>query len=282
MNSISPSSEERVIAGHQLTWHRWHPEGTEFKGALFFLHGQGDYGERYQEVANFFLSEGIAFAVCDLPGHGRSAGKRGHVPSVDLVQEIAVAGMAEARALVPNKPVGFGGHSAGGLLALYLLGELEDKPDFSWISSPLLKPEAKQAHWKHHLLRPFSQMAPSFILSTGVSPDMCRTNFEEKERKTENQFHSRISLSWGLTLIKIGEIVRTQTERLPSPLPIFLSQGKSDPICPPQYCEELTQRLQRSDLELSLYPDTRHEPFADKHKEQVFADLRDWLRRILS
>ncbi|MGJ8725627.1 MAG: alpha/beta fold hydrolase [Roseibacillus sp.] len=281
MNSISPSSEEREIAGHRLTWHRWHPEGIDFKAALFFLHGQGDYGERYQEVAEFFLGEGIAFATCDLPGHGRTAGKRGHIPSWELVKEVSDAGMAEARALVPHKPVGFGGHSVGGLLALFLLGELEDKPDFSWISSPLLKPEAGQPHWKYRLLGPLSHLLPSLTLSTGVSPSMCREDFEEELSNSEHQFHSRISLSWGRTLIELAEVVGTQPERLPSPLPIILTQGKSDPICPPQYCEELAHRLQRDDLKLILYPETRHEPFADKCRDKVFDDLRDWLSKTI-
>lgn len=282
MNSISLSSEKRKIAGHQLTWHRWHPEGTELKGALFFLHGQGDYGERYQEVAEFFLGEGIAFATCDLPGHGQSPGKRGHIPSWELVQEISEIGMAEARTLAPNKPVGFGGHSVGGLLALFLLGELKDKPDFSWISSPILKPEVGQPTWKHRLLRSMSHLFPSFTLSTGVTADMCRVDFgEELKADPEHQFHSRISLSWGRTVIELAEVVRTQPERLPSPLPIILTQGQNDPICPPQYCEELVQRLQRKDLQLILYPDTRHEPFADKCREEVFTNLRDWLAKTI-
>ena len=281
MNSISLSSEEREIAGHRLMWHRWHPEGTEFKGALFFLHGQGDYGERYQEVAEFFLSEGIAFATCDLPGHGRTGGRRGHVPSWQLVREISAAGMAEARALVPGKPVGFGGHSVGGLLALFLLGELEEKPDFSWISSPLLKPIAGQPLWKYHILRSLSYLFPSFTLSTGTTPNLCRVGPEDEPSMRELYYHRRISLGWGRTLVELAEIVCTQPERLPGPLPIALTQGKSDRVCPSEYCEEFARRLQRDDLKLFLYPDAKHEPFADEAQEEVFTDLREWLHRIV-
>ena len=282
MKSTTPSSEEREVAGRRLIWHRWHPEGTEFKGALFFLHGHGDYGERYQEVAEFFLSEGIAFATCDLPGHGRSAGTRGHIPSWQLVRDVAEAGMAEARALVPGKPVGFGGHSAGGLLALFLLGELEEKPDFSWISSPLLKPIASQPRWKYHVVRAFSYLLPTFNLSLGANQNLSRDDFFQKFPHIEKHFHQRISLSWGRTLVELAEIVATQPERLPSPLPLILTQGKSDPICPHQYCEEFVRRLQREDLSLHLYPDAPHEPFVHHAREQVFADLKKWLHQVVS
>lgn len=281
MNSNSPVSEERLIGGYKLTWHRWHPADTDFRSALFFLHGQGDFGERYQEVAEFFLGEGIAFATCDLPGHGRSPGKRGHIPSWELIPEIANAGLQEARELVPGKPVGLGGHSVGGLLALYLLGELEPKPDYSWISSPLLRPEAGQPTWKTKLLRPLSTLLPSFTLSTGVSSELCREGFEEDCAGQEHFFHSRISLSWGRTLLELAEVVRTQPERLPPKLPLLLTQGESDRICPPEFCKELVNRLQRENLKLILYPETRHEPFADHCRSQVFADLREWLAKVV-
>ena len=281
MNSISPTSETRKIADLSLVWHRWHPQDIEFKGALFFIHGQCDFGERYQEVANFFLSEGFAFATCDLPGHGHSGGKRGHIPSWEVILQIAEQGLAEARALVPNKPVGLSGHSVGGLLALYLMGELNDPPNFSWINSPCLKPEFDQPTWKIKLLRLFSQLLPSFTISTGVSPNMCREDFVDELTNQSHKFHSRISLSWGNTLLELAEVVRTQPERLPDSLPILLTQGASDRICPPQFCQELAERLQRKDLELILYPDTQHEPFAEKSQETVFADLRSWLAKSI-
>lgn len=284
MNSTSLVSEVRTIADHKLTWHRWLPEkkeNDELKGALFFIHGQGDFGERYQEIAEFFLKEGIAFATCDLPGHGRSNGRRGHIPSWEIVREVASLGLAEARELVPGKPVGLAGHSVGGLLVLFLLGELTDEPDFSWISSPCLKPEAGQPSWRVSLLRILSHLIPSLTVSTGVAPDMCREDFEDELANQEHQFHSRISLSWGRTLLELAEVARTQPERLPSSLPLLFTQGESDRICPPQYCEELVRRFQRDNLELKLYPDTRHEPFADQCRQQVFSDLSSWLAKVL-
>lgn len=281
MNSTLPSSEVREIAGHKLTWHRWHPTDKPLKAAIFFLHGQGDYGERYQEIADFLLKQGIAFATCDLPGHGTSSGKRGHVPSLEIVETIATQGLIEARALVPNKPVGLGGHSVGGLLALYLLGELKEEPDFSWISSPLLKPEDGKPAWKNKLIRPLSSLFPSFTISTGVTADMCRQYLPGESETTHLLFHNRISLSWAHALIKLAEVVRTQPERLTSEKPLLITQGGKDPICPAEFCQELVSRIQRDNLQLFIYPKARHEPFADEGREEVFANLGDWLSKTI-
>ena len=262
-------------------WHRWHPKDFDYKGAFFLLHGLGDYGQRYQELADFFLTQGIAFATCDLPGHGLSQGKRGHIPSWKIIKEISEHGLAEARALVPGKPIGFGGHSAGGLLALFLLGELQSRPDFSWISSPLLNPRAEQPRWKYNLVRNFSYLFPSMTLSTGVTAEMCRRNTKQEKAEHFGQFHSQVSLHFARILVEIAEVVQTQPEHLPSPLPLLITQGKSDPACSYQFCEELVARLQREDLQLILYPDARHEPFADESKEEVMLDLAQWFAKIL-
>ena len=254
MNSTSPSSEVREIAGHKLTWLRWHPTDQPLKAALFFLHGQGDYAERYQEIAELCLAQGIAFATCNLPGHGSSPGKRGHIPSLEVVEAVTIQGLAEARSLVPNKPVGLAGHSVGGLLALFLLGELKEEPDFSWISSPLLKPDLDQPAWKSALIGPLARLFPSFTISTGVTAEMCREYLPGESEKKHLLFHNRISLSWTYTLIKLAEVVRTQPERLTSEKPLLVTQGGKDTICPPEFCQELVNRIQRDHLQLILYP----------------------------
>ena len=281
MNASTPQSEPVQVGKQDLLWHRWRPPTPSLRGAFFFLHGQGDYGLRYQEVAEVFLEAGIAFTICDLPGHGLSPGKRGHIPSLDLVQEVARLGLAEARALVPDQPVGFGGHSAGGLLALYLLGELEEQPDFSWVSSPLLQPQANQAGWKYQVLRAFSYLLPQLTLPTGVSGDDCRIDSPEGRPAHYEQFHTRISLQWAQQLITIAGMVRDHPERLPTELPLFLTQGGIDPVCPPSFCQDLASKLTQIKLKTKFYPEGRHEPFSDVCREEVFADLRAWLDETL-
>lgn len=264
-----------------MAWHRWQPDEGELRGAAFFLHGQGDYGERYQEIAEVFASEGVAFATCDLPGHGRSPGRRGHIPSVEIVKEVSEIGMREARELAPGKPVGFGGHSVGGLLALYLLGEME-APDFSWISSPLLSAEAGQPAWKATLLRPLSHLFPTMTLSTGVVAEMCREYLPGESPQDHLQFHNRISLSWGRTLIDLSKLVREHPERLPTETALLLSQGGRDRICPPEFCKDFAAKISRENFQFVFYPEARHEPFSDEQREEVFTDIRHWLKKILA
>lgn len=280
---MSLQSESREVAGHSIRWHQWLPE-SELKGAIFFLHGQGDFAERYQDVASLFGQNGYAFLSCDLPGHGQTPGLRGHIPSVTLIEEIARIGFAEARSLVPaaGQKVGFGGHSVGGLLALHCLPQLTPTPDFSWISSPLLVADAGQAPWRTRVLRPLSHLLPRLTVSTGVTADMCRILLPGETATDPLLFHNRISLSWGVRLIILGEEVRSSSLQLPAETSLLLTQGERDLVCPPQFTRDFVASHQTPNLRFELFPEARHEPFADASKEEVFAKMTDWLSGLSS
>ena len=169
MKSSLQTSELAIPTGISLPAYLWLPQGDPPRACFFFLHGQGDFAERYGEIAQIFNSHRVAFFTCDLPGHGQAPGKRGHIQSPDLIAEVISSGLSFLRKNWPHTPIGFGGHSLGGLSALYHLPKLQPQPDFSWVSSPLLHPESREPAWKPFLLKPLSRFFPALTLSTGVT-----------------------------------------------------------------------------------------------------------------
>ena len=57
----------------------WLPEDPP-RGAAILVHGHGDCAERHASTVTPLLDRGIACTAIDLPGHGYSPGKRGHIP----------------------------------------------------------------------------------------------------------------------------------------------------------------------------------------------------------
>jgi alpha-beta hydrolase superfamily lysophospholipase len=56
----------------------WMPEG-ESKATLLIVHGLAEHSGRYLNLVNHFVPLGYAVYGVDLPGHGRSEGKRVYV-----------------------------------------------------------------------------------------------------------------------------------------------------------------------------------------------------------
>jgi hypothetical protein len=66
------------VDGYQLATHIWHPEHP--LGTVFIVHGYYDHTGLYGHLVRFWLEQGYAVMMHDLPGHGLSSG---NVASID-------------------------------------------------------------------------------------------------------------------------------------------------------------------------------------------------------
>ena len=62
--------------------------GENLRAVIILVHGLGEHIQRYNHWAELFNREDIGFTGVDLPGHGRSDGKRGNIKSYSLLSEI--------------------------------------------------------------------------------------------------------------------------------------------------------------------------------------------------
>ena len=62
--------------------------GDNLHALIIMVHGIGEHIKRYENWAELFGKNNIGFTGVDLPGHGRSDGKRGHVRDEALLNEM--------------------------------------------------------------------------------------------------------------------------------------------------------------------------------------------------
>lgn len=271
--------EEVEIRGWQLKRFVFLPDPLPLQGAAIHFHGQGDYSSRYGDTLRAFTDRGIAIIATDLPGHGRSPGKRGHIPSWELVDEVAKSGWDRSQLLIPQPP-GLLGHSAGGLMGLRELTRNQGAYAYSWISSPLVQPAAKQSRLLVALAPVLARFFPELTVDTRVTPQKCiaADSDEGMVRKYDDQhFHTRVSLSWGHEMILKAEEMRRAFRNSPPNLPLLITQGGSDPVCPPEHLRELLAGLELPNLHYREFPAALHEPFAGVEREAVAAAMASWL-----
>lgn len=272
--------EEVVIEDWRLQRYVFLPDPIPLRGAAVHFHGQGDYASRYGEPLKAFTDRGIAVVATDLPGHGRSPGKRGHVPGWDLVSEVAATGRERAQRLVPGHKPGLLAHSAGGLMALRELTTVPDKYSYSWISSPLVNPGAEQHRLLVILAPIIARLFPTLTVDTHVTPHQCIAADADDDlvRKYDDQhFHTRVSLGWGHEMIQAAERMRQAFRQSPPTLPLLITQGGSDPVCPPEHLRDLLDGLEVPTLRYHEFPAALHEPFAGAEGEAVASTIANWL-----
>jgi alpha-beta hydrolase superfamily lysophospholipase len=89
--------------GLDLAGHHWEPEG-DIKAHILLIHGQSDHARRYDILAERFCNRGYEIWAADLPGHGDSKGKRGHITAyqdylevIDLLQDkVSIPGLSRS------------------------------------------------------------------------------------------------------------------------------------------------------------------------------------------
>ena len=181
-------------------------------GVVLVVHGLGDHGGRYQQVAESMVARGWCVYTFDLPGHGRSPGGRGRVNSFQgLLGDIEAACQTMADRF-PGLPQVLLGYSMGGNLALnYLLRCLEEgkslsiKPDGLVLCAPILLPPAPPprphifAAWLTGYLMPWIQFEHV------VDVDSRTSDVDQAEQITGDQWmHSRITLYLATQLLSQG------------------------------------------------------------------------------
>ena len=247
-------------------------------GSAIILHGHGDHAARYESVVAPLRQRGITCFGTDQPGHGASPGRRGDIPGTDAIDAMVDRDLARADALdTGTKPILIG-HSAGGLLAMRELLRHPDTYRAAWISSPLVWPERT----RHPVLVPvllfLGRVLPKLQVGTGVTESMCRHDDQRDNDKASNPlFHSRIVLGWAGTLVTMARQVRRDFPARHPDIPILVTQGDADPVCPVNHLREFLATFEHPQLRYEEFKEVLHEPFADDHSEKVLNTVGNWL-----
>lgn len=251
---------------------------TQVQGGLVFFHGQGDFIDRYPPILKGFVKAGYRCILNDMPGHGRSPGRRGVVPGLSFADSL----LEESVSSLNGKLI-IAGHSMGGLMALRYFLKKPDTFDAAWVSSPLLDPMRQAQPWMKIALPLTAKILPCATVSTGVrSLDCCDSSNGRGAEKEEIFYHSRISIGWGRDLRDAADEVRKQFPAIPTNKPALFTQGDSDPICPPQLLGKRLKKLSANQITFEKINGALHEPFSGSTREDFLTRLNDWIARELS
>ncbi len=250
------------------------------RGTVLILHGLGDHSGFHDWAAGLFAEQGWRSVGIDWPGNGGSHGVRGDLPRVGQAGDM----ISELLDFLDLSPAGILAHSTGAFFVLPWLastGSSRHRPQWLWLSSPLLRPSHGQPAAKIMVARAVARVFPRLTISNGVRARDCyhvrSDSVAETDWKGEGGHH-RVALGFAADLVANEPGVADIGGRLPGDLAVLLTQGAEDRICPPGYAASLFSRIPGPKT-FVLASGSRHEPHREPHRTAMIAAARTWLAR---
>lgn len=225
-------------------------EGTN--ETVVIIHGLGEHIGRYERLVNLLVNEGYSVIGFDLPGHGKSSGKRGHTSIEDVLNVI------DEITKETNSFILFG-HSLGGLISIRYTETRPNRVKKLIVSSPALHLEPKKSQLL--MLRIFSFLMPSLTIGNGIDPNLLSRSKEAVQKYLSDPLvHDRISIKLGESMIKNVELAHEQSGRIICPTAILI--GTCDKVTPPVGAKSFHEKLNCRKL-LKEFEGGYHELFED-------------------
>jgi alpha-beta hydrolase superfamily lysophospholipase len=252
--------------------------GENIAAMLIMVHGLGDHILRYSRWADLFNKEGIGFTGVDLPGHGRSDGKRGHIKNYSLLFEMIEILMNECKKTYPEIPVFLYGHSLGGGIVLNYLVKRNPSVRGAIVTSPWLKLTFEPEELKIKLTGLLKNFVPGLTLPNGLVIEHISNDRQVVEDYLNDPLvHDRISLSLIHSAFSSASETLQNANRLKTHL--LLMHGNDDQICSPEGSREFASKTDM--VELKIWDKGYHELHNELFREEVFNYTTGWIKRRL-
>jgi len=256
---------------HYRTW-----EVADPAAALLMVHGLGEHGGRYAELAGWLTGHHISSFAVDVRGHGHSEGRRGHVRRFDVLLQDLDRFRREVRGLVDaGVPLFLLGHSMGGLILLRYLEEYEARCQGAVLSSPWLGTAMPTPRWKITVGGLLDRVLPAFPLKTGLRPDDLSHDPAVVQAYREDPLvHDRITPRLYFEMSTAMGQATQRSDRLKVPL-LFLLAGE-DRLVDTAKSRSFASSLE-GDVQVEVVEGAYHEVLGETDRTVTFGLLKDWI-----
>jgi len=248
--------------------------GNMSNAIILLVHGLGEHSGRYALWAQKFNQYNYTVCALDLPGHGKSDGKRGDIIKFSHFYKVLDLFVEQIRRDFPEKPIILYGHSMGGnIIANYLL---KRKPQVKAVilSSPWLKLTIKPSAFKYFVGKLMHKIYPQFHDKTNLNANFISRIPEEVEKyKMDPLVHGRITpaLFFPLYLKGIKMVERASEFYLPT----LVFHGSGDNLTSHAASQKFASGNDKIDF-ISMEGGF-HELHHDLCREELFEKVIDWL-----
>ncbi len=276
------TSREAWIAtagGHKLFTRAW---GDDAKSpAVGIVHGLGDHSGRWERVGRALQAKGFAAYALDLPGHGRSDGRRGHVRSWDDYRLAVTRWMEVIRRDDGGRRWALLGHSLGGLIALDWTQRNPTLVDALVLSAPPFELYLKPDAIKVHAARLIGFLWPGFTQSNQIPPSLLSHDPEViRAHRADPLVHFRISARLFLEFQRMRRALAKDAAS--NTVPTLIVQGGADPVTHCAGCALWAKSSKNGLVTYREYPGLYHEVLNEPVGAAILDEVIVWLNDAMA
>lgn len=248
----------------------------EERAHLLILHGYGDHGARYRELAGELRERGISTWLFDYRGHGEAPGRRGHIASFgEYLQDLeAMIARIEEEAGPPFVL----GHSLGGLILTTALLQGKRTIPGAILSAPYFGLALRPSRFKVWSARAVGALLPWLRVKSGITPEMLTSDEATRRGMLDDPlaFWTATPRFFDESLRAQAEVLRRASE-LHTPLLVLLPE--LDPVADPSTTRAVFDLAGSEDKALVALEGALHEPLfeAEPLRRRAVEALVPWI-----
>lgn len=259
------------------------------KAIIQIAHGLGEHARRYDELAITLNRAGFSVYADDHRGHGQTGLRQIANKQTKKLGNLGVGGMdatftqvVEFSKLIKSenlgKPLILLGHSWGSFIAQKIVNKNSDLYDAVVLSGSALTMPGYLATGD------FNKVWKKLPGSTGYEWLSRDVEIQKKFVADPLTF-----LAAAMKVFGIGNSLKLfgkPSKNVRSDLPILVQVGEADPIGGEYSNKALVEAYRKNagtkDIELFVYHDARHEIYNELNRDEIIADLIEWINSRIS
>jgi acylglycerol lipase len=256
------------------------PENPQ--AAIVVVHGVCEHSGRYEWLKNASLEKNISFYSFDHRGHGRSEGKGTEINGYcDYVSDLE---QFLHKIVNPENqiPIFLMGHSMGSLIAtLYTLKNPERLRGLI-LSAPPFDPVIPLIKLRFFIGKYLCNIFPNLTVHNGIKSHQISNDPEVvKEYDTDPMVSHKVTLIWGVELIKTIEKLKQQSKKIR--LPFLILHGTADTIARIDGARQFLEGVASTDKSIIESTGSKHELHNEFEPERskVLSSLTEWILKHL-
>lgn len=287
---------------------KFEPESENLKGIVIISHGISEHSKRYSDFAEELNRNGYVVYVPDQRAHGNSSTTPGLVHGevgiiektagdIDKLLDVAVREH-------PGLPVLLFAHSLGTLFGRKYIQEYH-RAELKGVvlCGPLYLSEESTEYLLKHAPEVIKEHGSTYVDSETIGAVFAPFNERIQNPKTMNDWICTVdevvqkysedpqcgqpqSISYLYDIALALDVYETESiQKIDKALSFLVIGGEEDPVCDYTEGPKLISRLYKEagvqNVDVKMYPGVRHELLNESNREEVMADVVEWMNQVV-